>query len=1178
MKRRLLSILLLICMTLTLFPVPAFAEGEDLEEAPVCVCTEACTEGAVNYACSVCGDEGAQACTCAEEVIVVNAVADTDNAGDTDDAGDTDGADDADDANGTNDADIAAYSTFVYAAAAPAAQEAVTPVLTPPTIEGTFYALDEYKVLKAAGLTGGTATVNGEKIEGKFALDEDELLYGYPAGDGVGLRAGKLERTVIFTPEDTVKYTTATCKVNVDVLPLKVIRVFSITNVIANKPVGTEFAELGLPVDIEFEAGRDDGSGTRSCPGDVIWDKSNYDKNSPNEQTITGMLDLSWWKEYIEQPTTSLTTSIKVKLKYEPVAPTIVTAPVFQWTKGEFALGGNQIFVGDYLELGTTQKAGEADETAVLSGGEAMLDGTAIDGTFTLKKPQQSFDGEGQYDVTVVFTPKDQDRYAVTECTIKIDAIKRTVARIEPCQDITGEPVGTAFDDLGLPFVNLYTEDGAVYPCGVTWDKTTYDPYSIEEQTITGTPNLNAYARIIKQPESEIKAEVKIKLQKTSDTIEIRYHMYNPDGDVEYKTDGTSAILTDYTTALEDYELRGLGTIFQALQAAGKFTDLDVAGNELDGWYEERDINDYSFRKKVTDTSQLAGKQVVNLYGKINPKTIMVTLDPCGGTLTAGESHVECKYGVWYGDLPTPARHGYTFDGWYTAEAGGSEISKQVKVMETTDHTIYAHWKQAAGHSPVRAMNSETLKTPADCEHDAVYYMSCSCGVISTSETFTAENTALGHDYVNCSSNGDGTHTGVCSRDASTGTEPCSGGFAYCMEKATCTKCKTEYGELGGHIYGTEWKNDNTYHWHACSGCNGVDSKVLHADNDNDHRCDACYHRLSTCADENNDHKCDVCSKQLSECADDNKDHLCDTCSKKLTDHTGGTATCTKKAVCTFCGKEYGELASHSYTAENTDAKYLKTAATCTAKAVYYKSCAVCGLSSKGAAEEATFEAGNILGHDYGGWTSNGDGTHTGKCAHDASHTKTEACTGGTATCIKKAVCTFCGKEYDELASHSFTAENTDAKYLKTAASCTAKAVYYKSCAVCGAAGTGTFEYGEKNPDNHSGTGGWSITASTHEQKWSCCGKVTVSAEGHSFGEWVVTKSPTYSQRGIRTHTCELCGYAESEYIPATGGGKTPRTGDDSALGLWSLLMCTSLTGALSLTALGLKRRTKKEQ
>ena len=62
------------------------------------------------------------------------------------------------------------------------------------------------------------------------------------------------------------------------------------------------------------------------------------------------------------------------------------------------------------------------------------------------------------------------------------------------------------------------------------------------------------------------------------------------------------------------------------------------------------------------------------------------------------------------------------------------------------------------------------------------------------------------------------------------------------------------------------------------------------------------------------------------------------------------------------------------------------------------------------------------------------------------------------------------------------------------------------------------------------------------------------------------------------THICDLCAYEESEYIPATGGGKTPQTGDDSSLGLWSLLMCTSLTGSLSLTAFGFKRRTKKKQ
>ena len=184
---------------------------------------------------------------------------------------------------------------------------------------------------------------------------------------------------------------------------------------------------------------------------------------------------------------------------------------------------------------------------------------------------------------------------------------------------------------------------------------------------------------------------------------------------------------------------------------------------------------------------------------------------------------------------------------------------------------------------------------------------------------------------------------------------------------------------------------------------------------------------------------------------------------KRDTSHTetenchGGTATCTAKAVCTVCGGEYGEMAAHSFTAEKAEAQYLKSAATCTEKAVYYKSCAVCGLSSEGTADEATFFSGNALDHDWGAWTQNSDEeTHTRICKRDTSHTETENCHGGTATCTAKAVCTVCGGEYGEMAAHSFTAEKAEAQYLKSAATCTEKAIYYKSCAVCGLSSEGT--------------------------------------------------------------------------------------------------------------------------
>lgn len=94
--------------------------------------------------------------------------------------------------------------------------------------------------------------------------------------------------------------------------------------------------------------------------------------------------------------------------------------------------------------------------------------------------------------------------------------------------------------------------------------------------------------------------------------------------------------------------------------------------------------------------------------------------------------------------------------------------------------------------------------------------------------------------------------------------------------------------------------------------------------------------------------------------------------------HAGGTATCTELAVCEICGGAYGEKAAHSFTAETVDAKYLKSAATCTAKAVYYKSCSVCALSSQGTAGEATFESGEVDASSHTGslgedWKSNTD-------------------------------------------------------------------------------------------------------------------------------------------------------------------------------------------------------------
>ena len=183
---------------------------------------------------------------------------------------------------------------------------------------------------------------------------------------------------------------------------------------------------------------------------------------------------------------------------------------------------------------------------------------------------------------------------------------------------------------------------------------------------------------------------------------------------------------------------------------------------------------------------------------------------------------------------------------------------------------------------------------------------------------------------------------------------------------------------------------------------------------------------------------------------------------------SGGKATCTAKAVCEVCKAEYGEKLPHDFTAETVNAKYLKSAATCTEKAVYYKSCAVCGLSSKGTADEATFFSGNALGHNWGDWTPSSNKTHTRTCKTDSTHTETKNCADDN----KDHVCDTCGAT---LTQHS-----------GGTASCTAPA----TCGYCGK------PYGEKNPANHSDLKHVPAKAATtqaegNSEYWLCsgCGK-----------------------------------------------------------------------------------------
>ena len=78
------------------------------------------------------------------------------------------------------------------------------------------------------------------------------------------------------------------------------------------------------------------------------------------------------------------------------------------------------------------------------------------------------------------------------------------------------------------------------------------------------------------------------------------------------------------------------------------------------------------------------------LYAQWQANAYAVTFDAQGGSVTpAGKS---VTYGQPYGALPVPERPGYRFDGWFTAAAGGTQVTAETVVAVTAAQTLYAHW------------------------------------------------------------------------------------------------------------------------------------------------------------------------------------------------------------------------------------------------------------------------------------------------------------------------------------------------------------------------------------------------------------------------------------------------------------------------------------------------------
>lgn len=302
----------------------------------------------------------------------------------------------------------------------------------------------------------------------------------------------------------------------------------------------------------------------------------------------------------------------------------------------------------------------------------------------------------------------------------------------------------------------------------------------------------------------------------------------------------------------------------------------------------------------------------------------------------------------------------------------------------------------------------------------------------------------------------------------------------------------------------TTWRSDSFSHWHECSICKGKGDIAAHT-YDQQVKTKAYEKSSATCLSGATYYMSCVCGAkgadtfEIGDKDPDNhsgilnndwksngskhwKEYSCCGVHAEEAAHSGGTATCQNKAVCSTCHQPYGGLGSHvPASAWNKDAsghwhacqtpncnEQLAFAAHTPGPAATEEApqfCTECGYELAPALEHT---------HDWGAWISKGDGTHTRTCAKDSSHTETNACSGGIATCQNSAICAVCNTAYGakDMTNHTGGTEVRGSVEATTTTEGYTGDTYCKGCNT-------KLADGKTIPKKDSGSSGGSSTGST---------------------------------------------------------------------------------------------------
>ena len=456
-----------------------------------------------------------------------------------------------------------------------------------------------------------------------------------------------------------------------------------------------------------------------------------------------------------------------------------------------------------------------------------------------------------------------------------------------------------------------------------------------------------------------------------------------PDSDVEVK----AIFEEDAPTAPTEHTVRfnangGGGTMADVTGVSGSYTlpacgFTEPEGKQFKGWSTSADGS-------VISGTTYEVSSDTTFYAIWESKEYSIIVTDGKATIGAGSEISKAAQGTTITLTANAAPDGKVFDKWIvesgntTLEDANSETT--TFIMPDSEVSVKATYTIPHTHTYDQEIQKpETLKSAADCTNDAVYFKSCSCGEISTTETFTAAGTQL------------------------------------------------------GHAWASDWSKDTDNHWKECSRCHEKKDEAAH-DYGSDNICDTCGYDKTV----PHTHNLTLVPAKAPTCTEKGNTayYTCDGCDKWFEDATGASEITDKTSVilaatghsasdwksdntdhwkeCTVVG--CGVIIEGSKAAHTAGEWIIDTPATATTSGSKHKECTVCGYTM--ATETISATGGGEHTHSYGSEWKNDADNHWHECScgdkkDTAAHTAGEwiidtpatATTSGT----KHKKCTVCG-------------------------------------------------------------------------------------------------------------------------------------------------------------------------